>query len=70
MGWTIFVGAVFVLLGTLAFWKPDWVWKLLEQWKSYDATEPSDLYRFNAKCGGAAFALLGIIMILLPFCLE
>ena len=52
------------------FLKPDLVWKLTEEWKSYRADEPSEFYLKVAKIGGISFALFGIIMIMLPFILE
>ena len=52
------------------FLKPDLVWKLTEEWKSYRADEPSEFYLKVAKIGGISFALFGIIMITLPFILE
>ena len=52
------------------FFRPDLVWKLTERWKSYRADEPSDLYRVSTKVGGAAFALVGLAALLLPFILK
>ena len=52
------------------FLKPDLVWKLTEEWKSYRADEPSEFYLKVTKIGGISFALFGIIMITLPFILE
>ncbi|MFR5794388.1 MAG: DUF6199 family natural product biosynthesis protein [Christensenellales bacterium] len=57
-------------LGMFIFLKPDLVWKLTEEWKSYRADEPSEFYLKVAKIGGISFALFGIIMITLPFILE
>ena len=67
MLWSIFAGIVMMALGILLFCKPAFFWSITEQWKSYDATEPSDLYLLNAKIGGAAFALVGAAAIVLPF---
>ena len=52
------------------FLKPDLVWKLTEAWKSYRADEPSELYLKTTKIGGILFALLGVVMIILPFILK
>lgn len=70
MLWSIFSGIGFLALGLLLFLKPGLVWKLTEQWKSYRADEPSDLYLLSTKLGGILFALLGIAMIVLPLFLE
>ena len=70
MLWSIFSGIGFLALGLLLFLKPGLVWKLTEQWKSYRADEPSDLYLLSTKLGGILFALLGITMIVLPLFLE
>ena len=63
-------GIIFCALGMFIFLKPDLVWKLTEEWKSYRADEPSEFYLKVAKIGGISFALFGIIMITLPFILE
>ena len=63
-------GIIFCALGMFYFLKPDLVWKLTEEWKSYRADEPSEFYLKVAKIGGISFALFGIIMITLPFILE
>ncbi len=63
-------GIIFLVLGIFFFLKPQLVWKLTEEWKSYRADEPSDLYLISTKFGGILFALLGAIMILLPLILE
>lgn len=63
-------GVCFITLGLFMFLKPDIIWKLTEQWKSYYADEPSDLYLISTKLGGAAFGILGIVVIVLPFILE
>lgn len=63
-------GILFIALGIFLFTKPDLLWKLTEQWKSYYADEPSDLYRLSTKIGGACFGILGIVIIVLPFILQ
>ncbi len=70
MGWTVLAGVVFVVLGVFLFVRPDLVWKLTEQWKSYRADEPSDLYVKSTKFGGVAFALLGVVISVLPFVVK
>ena len=63
-------GIIIFALGMFIFLKPDLVWKLTEEWKSYRADEPSEFYLKVTKIGGISFALFGIIMITLPFILE
>ena len=70
MGWRIWAGIVFLALGAFLFFRPDLVWKLTEQWKSYLADEPSDLYVKSTKFGGVVFALLGVVISVLPFVVK
>lgn len=70
MLWSILGGIFFALLGIFIFLKPGLVWSLTEQWKSYRADEPSDLYLKSTKFGGLLFTLFGIVMIVLPLLLE
>ena len=70
MLWPTCGGIIIFALGMFIFLKPDLVWKLTEEWKSYRADEPSEFYLKVAKIGGISFALFGIIMITLPFILE
>lgn len=70
MLWPICGGIIIFALGMFIFLKPDLVWKLTEDWKSYRADEPSEFYLKVTKIGGISFALFGIIMITLPFILE
>ena len=70
MLWPICGGIIIFALGMFIFLKPDLVWKLTEERKSYRADEPSEFYLKVAKIGGISFALFGIIMITLPFILE
>ena len=70
MLWSICSGIIILALGIFIFLNPHLVWKLTEEWKSYRADEPSDLYLKSTKSGGILFALLGVIMIILPLILE
>ncbi len=70
MLWSVICGAIIFVLGMFIFFKPDLVWKLTEEWKSYRADEPSELYLKVTKISGIFFALFGIVMIVLPFILE
>ncbi len=70
MGWTVLAGVVFVALGVFLFVRPDLLWNWTEQCKSYRADEPSDLYVKSTKFGGVAFALLGVVISVLPFVVK
>ena len=70
MLWSISGGVIIFVLGVFIFLKPDLVWKLTEEWKSYRADEPSEFYLKVTKIGGVLFMLLGVIMMMLPFILE
>ncbi len=63
-------GILITALGIFIFWRPDLVWKLTEEWKSFYADEPSDLYLKSTRFGGALLVLTGIIMIILSLILE
>lgn len=70
MFWSVFGGILFLIFGAFIFIKPDVLWKLTEQWKSYRADEPSDLYLISTKFGGVMFGILGLVMAFLPLILE
>lgn len=65
MGWVVFAGIVLIGIGAFLFLKPDLMWKLTEQWKSYRADGPSDFYLKSTKFGGVLFMLCGIVAIVL-----
>lgn len=67
---TILCGILFIIIGIVAYRKPGLIWALTEQWKSYAASEPSDLYLYSTKFGGILFILMGIAAMILPFLLE
>ena len=70
MFWCIGGGIFFFALGMFLFWKPDLVWKLTEEWKSYCADEPSEFYLKDTKICGILLALFGIVVMILPFIVE
>lgn len=70
MFWCIGSGIFFFALGMFLFWKPDLVWKLTEEWKSYCADEPSEFYLKVTKIYGILLALFGIVVMILPFIVE
>lgn len=63
-------GILLIALGIFLFVRPDLMWKLTEQWKSYSADEPSDLYLLSTKIGGILLGIVGIAVLVLPFLLE
>lgn len=52
MVYCMILSAVCIALGLLCLLRPALVWKWTEQWKSYRADEPSELYRFGIRFGG------------------
>lgn len=70
MFWCIGGGIIFFALGMFLFWKPDLVWKLTEEWKSYCADEPSEFYLKVTQISGILLALFGIVVMILPFIVE
>lgn len=70
MFWCIGGGIFFFALGMFFFWKPDLVWKLTEEWKSYCADEPSEFYLKVTQISGILLALFGIVVMILPFIVE
>ncbi len=54
------LGIILFLIGLLMLIKPKIVWQITEEWKSYDATEPSDFYIKSTRFGGVMFLLVGV----------
>ncbi|MDQ0173618.1 DUF6199 family natural product biosynthesis protein [Paenibacillus tundrae] len=48
------IAIIFSLIGLLMLIAPSFLWVITEKWKSSDATEPSALYTFSVRIGGAA----------------
>lgn len=59
-----------VLVGLLMIFKPEIVWKLTESWKSYNADEPSSLYKWSTRFGGIIFLSIGMIGIVVTFLFD
>ncbi|WP_212960454.1 DUF6199 family natural product biosynthesis protein [Cohnella xylanilytica] len=53
------LSVLLMLAGLFLLTKPAVWWKITEVWKSNDATEPSDLYLWNTRIGGALCLLAG-----------
>lgn len=49
------------LAGLLMLLRPATIWMVAEQWKSYDATEPSDLYIWSTRIGGAICIVVELV---------
>ena len=65
MGWGVLLSLLIIAIGVFLFFKPEVYWKIAERWKSYRADEPSELYRICTKCGGVAFMLAGVVILVL-----
>ena len=61
MFWCIGGGIFFFALGMFLFWKPDLVWKLTEEWKSYCADEPSEFYLKVTKICAILLAVIAML---------
>ncbi|WP_199622083.1 DUF6199 family natural product biosynthesis protein [Paenibacillus alkalitolerans] len=61
----IFVSVLLFLFGLFMLIKPSLFWTVTEQWKSGDATEPSDLYIWSTRFGGGICTLVGVAGILI-----
>ena len=70
MVYCMILSAVCIALGLLCLLRPALVWKWTEQWKSYRADEPSELYRFGIRFGGALFLVFGVVLPFLPLLLN
>ena len=68
--WYPFGCIAFIVGGILIFLKPEWLWALTVQWKSYAADGPSDFYILNTKIGGVLFAVFGVVALVLPLFLN
>lgn len=56
----ILLTIILAIVGLVMVIRPDIIWFITERWKSYDATEPSDLYRVSTRFGGILCFLAGI----------
>ncbi|SEB93331.1 DUF6199 family natural product biosynthesis protein [Paenibacillus sp. GP183] len=60
-----FISVLLVLLGWMMLFKPSIIWSITENWKSNDATEPSDLYVKSTRFGGIIVTLAGLSGVLI-----
>ncbi len=49
-----------VVVGLACFFQPAHIWEMMESWKSYSASDPSDWYIRSTKIGGVLLFLCGI----------
>ncbi len=55
------LAAIFLIVfGLLMIFKPQWVWTILESWKSSGAEGPSDFYVRAMRFGGILCTLAGV----------
>jgi len=63
----IVLGIIFVVLGLLMLIRPEVIYGAVESWKSDTAGEPSKLYRFSTRFGGAMVLAVGILCFIAAF---
>ena len=63
----ILFGTIFIIIGLFCFFKPDLVWEITEEWKTYSGGDPSDLYITKTKLSGIVLIITGTIIIILSF---
>lgn len=56
----IILSILLILFGLLMIVRPGAIWTITENWKSNDATEPSNLYILSTRLGGVMFTLAGV----------
>lgn len=61
------VGILFLGIGLFMLIRPQTVFTIIESWKSADWGEPSKLYLWNTRIGGAAVLAVGILSIVVQF---
>lgn len=66
----LFAGILFMAVGAAAFFKPELIWSITEQWKSNYADEPSELYKLNTRIGGTLIFLCCAAAVACQFVLE
>ncbi|WP_341538289.1 DUF6199 family natural product biosynthesis protein [Paenibacillus pinisoli] len=64
----LFILSIVLLpMGLVMLIQPQWIWAISEEWKSNDATEPSDLYLLSTRLGGVVSTLVGLGGIIASF---
>ncbi len=65
----LLVGVLFLAVGALMLIKPHVIFTIAENWKSNDSVEPSNLYIFSTRFGGAILLLVGALGVIAQFIL-
>lgn len=65
-----FLAGLITAAGLIMLFKPDIIWYLSEKWKSAGADEPSSLYIWSARFGGAICTLIGLGSIIFYYFLH
>ena len=60
-------GILFILCGAALLLKPKLLFDLTESWKSYRSNEPSKLYLFSTRFGGAFLSVIGVASMIVFF---
>lgn len=63
----LFLSILLLPLGLVMIIRPQWIWAIAEEWKSNDATEPSDFYLLSTRFGGIMCTLAGLGGIIASF---
>jgi len=54
-------GIILGIIGLIMLIKPHAIWSITEKWKSYNATESSNLYIYSIRFGGIMCTIVSII---------
>lgn len=63
----LLIGILFVIFGAVLLFNPRVFYELTESWKNNAAGDPSDLYIFSTRFGGAVLIIVGIVSIVFQF---
>ena len=63
----IIAAFVFLVLGIVFLLKPDLVWHITEEWKSYSSGDPSNLYLLSVRIGGVFLLIIAVAAAIIPF---
>ena len=59
------IGIICIIIGLFCYLKPDLVYEITEEWKSYSNGDPSDSYIKRTKNIGISFLIYGVAIIIL-----
>ena len=63
----LIAGLALLCIGAFMLLVPEMVFELQKSWKSYSASEPSDLYILSTRIGGGLFSLMGAAAVVVQF---